>query len=381
MKKSILIFADYFLPGFRAGGPVQSLKNLCEVLCDDYELYCVTRNHDFGQAECYSVELNAPIKLDCGATVFYQNSSMNSLRAILSIIKTIKPDYVYLNSFFSFRYSFMPLLFLRWIGFNRNQIVLAPRGELTHGAMHLKPWKKKCFLACVKWFSLHQGIQWHATSDAEKKELADFFPNAQSIHVIPNLMRRNTEQSIQPIEKKPGELKLIFLSRISRKKNLKFALEVLNNIVQTNITLDIYGPIEDSQYWHECESIIQVLPKNINARYCGVVEPDNVPITFAQHHAFLFPTLNENFGHVILEALNAGCMVVTTPSVPWNDLEQYGCGFNLCLDQNNVWKEKIEKIIGFNQEAFIQFCHSAAGYSDHKALFGKAHSAYYQLFQ
>ena len=43
-KPRVLCFASYYLPGFRAGGPVRSLTRLCEWLEDDFEFRVVTRN-------------------------------------------------------------------------------------------------------------------------------------------------------------------------------------------------------------------------------------------------------------------------------------------------------------------------------------------------
>ena len=47
---------------------------------------------------------------------------------------------------------------------------------------------------------------------------------------------------------------------------------------------------------------------------------------FERHRVFLFPTMGENFGHVVPESLTAGCPVVTTDATPWQDLEDKGVG-------------------------------------------------------
>ena len=35
-KLNILIFADYYLPGFKAGGPIKTLSNLVDQLGDEF---------------------------------------------------------------------------------------------------------------------------------------------------------------------------------------------------------------------------------------------------------------------------------------------------------------------------------------------------------
>jgi hypothetical protein len=54
----LLIFSDYYLPGFKAGGPIRSISNLCDSLKDEYEVYVVTRDRDLGSNEVYKGYLN-----------------------------------------------------------------------------------------------------------------------------------------------------------------------------------------------------------------------------------------------------------------------------------------------------------------------------------
>nr|MCR5673962.1 hypothetical protein [Lachnospiraceae bacterium] len=56
---------------------------------------------------------------------------------------------------------------------------------------------------------------------------------------------------------------------------------------------------------------------------------------FADHDAFLFPTLGENYGHVIAESLAAGCIPVISDTTPWIDLEEKGCGYVLALSDTD----------------------------------------------
>jgi len=57
--------------------------------------------------------------------------------------------------------------------------------------------------------------------------------------------------------------------------------------------------------------------------------PDASKDIFSQATAFVFPTLVENFGHVIAETLSVGCPVSVTANTPWTELIQSGAGKQL----------------------------------------------------
>ena len=46
-KKTILLFIDWYLPGYKAGGPIQSCANLVNHLNNDYCFKIITRNTDY----------------------------------------------------------------------------------------------------------------------------------------------------------------------------------------------------------------------------------------------------------------------------------------------------------------------------------------------
>ena len=96
---------------------------------------------------------------------------------------------------------------------------------------------------------------------------------------------------------------MVFLSRIVPMKNLLYAIEILNDSYIGSVEFNIYGLIEDREYWDKCEKAIAKLPSNIRCEYCGSVKPDESTSVFAENDVFLFPSRGENFGHVIFESL------------------------------------------------------------------------------
>src|SRR5215813_4412202 len=52
-RTGVLVFADYYLPGFKAGGPIRTLANIMEQLGDEFEFRIVTRDRDYGDRSPY----------------------------------------------------------------------------------------------------------------------------------------------------------------------------------------------------------------------------------------------------------------------------------------------------------------------------------------
>nr|WP_243449637.1 glycosyltransferase [Clostridium perfringens] len=158
--------------------------------------------------------------------------------------------------------------------------------------------------------------------------------------------------------KETGKAKFIYLSRIVPKKNLLKALNMLKNI-SNEIVFDIYGSIEDEIYWNKCLEIINSYSSNIECNYKGLVSHEEVNNVFSQYDAFIFPTQSENYGHVIVEALFAGCEVIISDQTPWNDVEKYNAGWAIPLNNENLFIDAINKVINQSNETFL-LCSSQA---------------------
>lgn len=156
-------------------------------------------------------------------------------------------------------------------------------------------------------------------------------------------------------------MNIIFLSRVSRMKNLDGALKMLKGL-KGKVEFNIYGPMEDKVYWTECQKTISSLPENIEVRYCGSVAHDKVGTVMRGHDLFFLPTLGENFGHVILEALVAGCPVLISDQTPWRDLKEKGVGWDLPLDQPELFREVLQKCVDMNDEEYVKWSERARVY-------------------
>lgn len=359
----ILTFIDYYLPGYKGGGPIRTLVNFVEQLGEEIKLKIVTSDRDLGDETPYhGVSANVWGRVG-KADVRYVSPDKFSFFFVRQLMRDTTFDVIYLNSFFSYRGAIKPLL-LRRLGMVRNvPVILAPRGEFSPGALALKALKKRVFMRLSKMVGLYGGIIWQASSEVEARDIRRCFGDELTIFVAPDIAPVVAPSSLPRREtiKLRGKLDIVFLSRISRKKNLDGALRLLGNL-EGDIRFNIYGPLEDSGYWAECEQIISELPQNVAVQYCGTVAHDNVLSVMGAHDLFLFPTLGENFGHVILEAFLAGCPVVLSDQTPWRGLADKRVGWDIPLSGLADFHSVLQRCVMMAEEEYKMWSDSARAF-------------------
>ena len=362
-KPKIGILIDWYLPGTKAGGPVRSVYSLVSLLKNYFDFYIITTNADLGKTEGYKeVEPNVLFVKENVHYYYFSNNHLNS-NNILTLLKEIKPDLIYLNSFWSVNFS-INIVCQKNLGRLNIPILLAPRGMLGKGALGLKSLKKHIFLALTNFLRWYTKISFHATQAQEKEDVIHKF-NSAKVLIAPNVNSGCVVKNVSI--KNENILKLFYLSRIAKVKNLHFALEVLKEIPTTyTIEYDIFGNLEDAEYWKGCEQIITKLPKNITVVYKGELEFNEVQNKIANYHCLFLPTLNENFGHSIVESLLCGCPVIISDQTPWNDLDVNEAGCAISLDNKQEFIDAIVYCANLNQHEFSAKSQKAINYISKK---------------
>lgn len=360
----ILTLVGHYPPAYKAGGPLRSVSNLVECLGDDLEFWVVTRDRDLGDAVPLP-GIRAGVWTRSGrAMVYYAAAWGLSPAALQRLAREVMPNIVYLNSFFST--ESITYLALRRLGLAPAvPVILALCGELSPGALALKWMKKRIFLVAARAVKLHEGIIFQASAELEKNEISAAMLGNPSIRVAPNLSqpvklagdanirvapdmpRPAVDRKVRDSTKRPGSARFVFLSRVSPKKNLRFALDLLRNAAG-DVELDVFGPLESHAYWEGCQGIIRCLPPNVRVSYKGAVEHSRVAETLAGYDFLLFPTLSENFGHVIYEALGVGCPPVISDRTPWRGLVEKGVGWDIPLEEPTAWRQAIAECVAMD---------------------------------
>lgn len=360
-KPTILVFIEYYLPGYKAGGPIRAVENVTARLAGDAHFRIVTSDRDLGDLNPYpDVRPNRWTRLSDEADVLYLPPESQTWRNIGRLCASVPHDVVYLNSAFSLRFSLLPLLLRRGARLSC-PVIVAPRGEFAPSALRHKRAKKRAFLALARATGLYRDVTWHAGSAREQDDIEAIMGEQARICVAPHIPAPADPMPRANVRKAPGELSVAFLSRISPIKNLDAALRIMGR-VRHCVTFDIYGPIEDTRYWHACVELIKRLPPNVRATYRGTVEHSEVRRTLAPYDLFFLPSHGESFSYAIAEALSAGCPVLTSSQTPWRDLEEHGAGWALPLEDEARFLAIVEHLASSDGAALAGLRERASAY-------------------
>lgn len=373
-KKDILIIMGRYLPGYKDGGPVRSIKNLVDYLGDEYNFKILTCDRDHGDERAYpNIKINEWNKVG-KAKVYYVPPKGFKLSLIKKLSKEV--DLIYCCGCFN-DYAINTLL-LKRVNMIKVPVIVAAMGLFSPMEFRLKYVKKKLFITLFNLTGMFKKIYWSATSEMEVEEIKQQVRAKDNFFIAEDLPRKIEEKQIIK-EKEAGKLKLVWISRIAPKKNLKGAIHILQK-VKGDIEFTIYGPKHVQEYWDECQDELKKLPSNIKWSWEGNVESENVVDTLKQHHVFLFATFGENYGHVIQEALSAGCPVILSDQTPWKDLNRNNAGFVIKLNDNKKFIESIEYYTKLNNEEYNEISNKTLKYISYISKNKVENSGYKYMF-
>lgn len=364
------MFNCSYLPGFRGGGPIRTLSNMVDRLSDDFTFHIVTLDRDAGEAVPYPDVVRDKWSTVGRAQVMYLDPAAVTIQRLVALVAEAAPDALYLNSFFDPTFT-QRILWARRLGrLGQVPVILAPRGEFSAGALQLKKTKKMLFLNLSTLVGLYSDLVWQASSELERTDILRHlrFVEIADIRIAMNLapLEESATDAWAP-RQKGAPLRVCFLSRISPKKNLDFAIQVLG-AVRAPVVFTVYGPKEVPAYWTECERLMSHLPPNVQVVYGGMVHPDDVKWTMAGHDLFFFPTRGENYGHVIHEALSAGLPVLISDQTPWGEVDERGVGWAFSLDNDGAFVRVIDEVATWEAERFARMRMRVADFGRDKAM-------------
>ena len=346
---------------------MRSIANLVACLGAEIDFRVITWDRDLGDATTYE-GVEPGIWTDVGhAKVLYLSPQSFRFRSIYRLLASQKADVLYLNSFFNTHVSILPMLARAMGARGQDRVVFAPRGEFSLGALQISKVRKSMWMALALRMEVYRTALWQASSAFEEQDIRRVFGRYTRfertvIAVASDMPLRygadSEGGSLPRCVKVPGTLRIVFLSRISPIKNLLGAIRMLRGLAGS-IEFNIYGPAEDAGYFSQCETELRALPTNIRVGIQSEVEHAQVREVIARHHVFFLPSLGENFGHVIYEALSAGVPAIISDRTPWRGLEERGAGWDLPLEREDLFREALETCVAMDNELFTAASESA----------------------
>ena len=218
--------------------------------------------------------------------------------------------------------------------------VITPHGMLYPQALARSAWKKKLLLnlgGVEK--DLRHATCIHATCDAEMKHYREFIPNPMPIPSFIDDIK--SEKSIKRIG---------YLGRIHPYKNTEALINAwitLGNEVK-DAQLIIMGR-GDNEYEAKMHQL--VARHNLtNVEFAGFVNGREKFERLASLTALCVPSITENFGMTVTEALSVGTPVIASLGTPWQELNTKHCGWWVDNDVETL-ADTISQALSLPQEA------------------------------
>ena len=371
--RKIAILCGRYLPGYKDGGPLRTVVNICECLGEEYSIRIITNDRDHGDDKPYpNIIYDAPNKVG-NAEVWYLPPKCFTKKRLIQLIKDV--DVVYCCGPYD-DYA-RNVMWLKKKNKFSQPLVIASMGVFSAGALKLKKIKKRLYFFICKLLGLFRNVAWSVTSEKEEYDVKKNIGKKAVCYVAEDLPRKVPKA----IEKKANDEKRgVFISRICEMKNLMYALDVLKE-VKSPLWFDVYGVIEDKEYWEKCQIAIKELPSNIKCEYKGDAEPEKVIQIFSEYDFFLFPTLGENYGHVIFESLAGKCIPIISDQTPWTDLLEKEVGVVASLKEKQSFINAVEEMCLLNVEQLREKQNKAKAYAEEKYEQTLNNTGYRKIFE
>ena len=204
-------------------------------------------------------------------------------------------------------------------------LMVSPHGSLSQEAMKISPIKKLIYSTLVLNKALRRATCLHVTSYDEYQDVRRLGLR-QPVALIPNAI------NVPPLLAKERNLarELLFLGRLHPIKGIENLLRAWAEIQGLFPTwnLLIVGPTKSVSYLNSLKALVKELRLE-RIVFSGAKEGARKLQIYRQADLYILPTLSENFGLTVAEALAAGTPAIVTNRAPWSGLNERNAGWSI----------------------------------------------------
>lgn len=308
----ILHVVPTYLPATRYGGPIVAVHGLCKALAArGHHVEVFTTNVDGSGVS--DVPLDRAVDLD-GVQVRYFATQIRrtylsrGMRAALRR-RAVDFDVVHVHSVFLW-----PTAAAARAAFAEHvPYVVSPRGMLVRELIRRKSsFAKRVWIRLIERKTFARAAAIHFTAQRELDDArAVGIPIPRAV-IIPNGI------DLPPLATEARDPNtVLFLGRINWKKGLDRLIEAINRVPDARL---VVAGSDD-------ENTIATLPRSDRVTYVGEVGGERKEQLLRSAAMLVLPSLSENFGNVVLEAMAHETPVIVTPAVGLADeVKRSGAG-------------------------------------------------------
>lgn len=373
--KTLLVFTNGYYPGEKYAGITTSRENLVNGLISDFNIYIVTTDHDYKEKKRYENIHSGWNKRD-KTNIQYLSENEINVKRLTEIIDEVKPKIIYTAGFLTTYFEYNQYMFeaARRKGVS---VIDTPDGDIMNKALQNKSLKKKIAIKICKMTAAYRTVKFQVTSEEERSNLISLFGIASdSIVLIPNMPCYFDERTQH--SKNAGSIKLLYCARIHPHKGLLYAIRVASRI-KGNVEFDVYGEIEDQQYYLEC--LKERDKSSISLKYKGRLPLYKSRIIAKDYDLMFLPTKGENYCYTIEESLMCGCPVlISKGTTPWDDVYP-DAGFAEDLNNIDSFVQRLQYVVDLDSKTYNYWCRNLRSYVMDKTAYYSVRNSYVEMFK
>jgi glycosyltransferase involved in cell wall biosynthesis len=322
----ILQVAPAYFPAISIGGPIQSSLALATLLQKTHRVTALTTPLGLSAEEAAGVTYDETQKAPFGGELIYKRFygyphftfSPDSHTWLRSHV--CEYDLAILHGVWNF-----PILSAaRACQKNGVPYLVFPHGTLYQETVSMKSgFKKRLFLKLFVNRLLTRASSVVFTTHDEAEKVTAFLGLPLATAVIPNIVRDNAYDRLPSrgllrnrLGIGPDVALLLHLGRVAPKKNLPATLQVLHRLRMAGrpVELIVAGGDDDGER-PQLEAIARDLGITDAVHFTGLLSRDAIREVLADADVFMLPSLSENFGIAVVEAMLARVPIVISDGV------------------------------------------------------------------